>query len=123
MSFPEPNFIETNGIRMAVHAAGEGEPLILCHGWPEQAYSWRYQIDALVKAGYRVLIPEQRGYGETDKPEAVEAYDAEQLSRDLTGLLDHYGYDQAIFVGHDWGAINVWNLALLYPERVKGSSI
>jgi pimeloyl-ACP methyl ester carboxylesterase len=120
LSFPPATFIETNGIRLAVHEAGQGRPIVLCHGFPEIAFSWRYQVEPLVKAGYHVIIPDQRGYNESDRPEAVTDYDIEHLTGDLVGLLDHYGYEQAVFVGHDWGAIVVWNLALLHPRRVAG---
>lgn len=118
--FPEAEYIETNGIRMAVHQTGKGKPVVLCHGWPEMAYSWRHQINPLVDAGYHVIAPDQRGYATTDRPKAVEAYDIHHLCSDLIGLLDHYGYKDALFVGHDWGAIVVWNLAMLYPDRVAG---
>ena len=119
-NFPETEYVHTNGIKMAVHQAGEGRPIVLCHGWPEMAYSWRHQIQPLVDAGYHVITPDQRGYTTTDQPEAVEDYDIHHLSADLTGLLDHYGYDNALFVGHDWGAIILWNLAMLHPTRVAG---
>ncbi|MDZ7684538.1 MAG: alpha/beta hydrolase [Gammaproteobacteria bacterium] len=113
--------IETNGVVLAVHEAGEGGiPLLLAHGWPELAFSWRYQIPALVEAGYHVIAPDQRGYGDSDKPDAVEAYDCHQLTGDLCGVLDALGIDQAVHVGHDWGAIVVWHQALLHPERVAG---
>ena len=118
--FPPAQRISTNGIKLSVHSAGKGAPIVLCHGWPEIAYSWRYQVSPLVDAGYHVLLPNQRGYSDSDAPEAVEAYDIDNLCKDLLGLLDHFGYEKAMFVGHDWGAIVVWNLALLHPERVAG---
>ncbi len=118
MDFPPARLIETNGIRLAVHECGEGIPLVLCHGWPELGYSWRYQVPALVEAGYRVIIPDQRGYGESDKPAQVEAYDIHQLAADHAGLLDALDLERAVYVGHDWGAILIWNYALLYPGRV-----
>jgi pimeloyl-ACP methyl ester carboxylesterase len=118
--FDDPHFITTNGIRMAVYEQGAGKPIVLCHGFPELAFSWRHQMAPLANAGYHVLAPDQRGYGRTDKPEPVEAYDIVQLTGDLVGLLDHHGYRDAVFVGHDWGAIVVWNLALLHPDRVAG---
>lgn len=118
--FPEARYVDVNGIRLLVHEAGTGIPLILCHGWPELPYSWRYQIPALVAAGYRVIIPNQRGYGGSDQPEDVEQYDIHHLCGDHVGLLDALGLEKAIYVGHDWGAIVVWNLALLHPERVVG---
>ncbi|MGH8596368.1 MAG: alpha/beta fold hydrolase, partial [Gammaproteobacteria bacterium] len=95
-------------------------PVVLCHGFPELAFSWRHQMEPLAAAGYHVLAPDQRGYGRSDKPQPVEAYDIVQLTGDLVGLLDHYGYRDAVFVGHDWGAIVVWNLAMLHPDRVAG---
>jgi pimeloyl-ACP methyl ester carboxylesterase len=111
--------VETNGIRMHVAEKGEGPLIVLCHGWPELWHSWRHQIEPLVDAGYRVVVPDQRGYGGTDSPEAVEAYDILQLTGDLVGLLDALGADDAVFVGHDWGAPVVWTLSLLAPERVR----
>ncbi len=119
-AFDTPHTIDTNGIRMAVYETGAGKPLVLCHGFPELAYSWRHQLQPLADAGYHVLAPDQRGYGRTQRPEAVESYDIVQLTEDLCGLLDHYGYRDAVFVGHDWGAIVVWNMALLHPDRVAG---
>jgi epoxide hydrolase A/B len=120
-NFPKAQIIKTNGVELEVFTAGAGKPLILCHGWPEHAYCWRLQVEPLVAAGYHVIIPNQRGYGHSSKPEAVEDYDITNMTGDLIGLLDHFGYDQAIFIGHDWGSIIVWNLALLHPERVAGT--
>jgi pimeloyl-ACP methyl ester carboxylesterase len=112
--------ISTNGIDMHIVEAGEGPPVVLCHGFPELSYSWRHQLPALAAAGYRAVAPDQRGYGRTSRPEEPEAYDILHLTDDLLGLLDALGEDQATFVGHDWGSIVVWNLALLAPERVRG---
>ena len=120
VKFPDPKIISTNEINMEVFEQGEGYPLILAHGFPELAYSWRFQIPALVKAGYRVIIPNQRGYGETDKPEPVEAYDLRHLCGDLAGLMDALDLEKAIFIGHDWGSVVVWNMPLFYPEKVAG---
>jgi len=117
---PTPRHVETNGIRMAVYEAGEGFPVVLLHGWPELAFSWRHQIPALAAAGYRVIAPDQRGYGLTDRPERVEDYDMEHLTGDLVGLLDALGLDHAVFVGHDWGGLLGWQLPLLHRERVAG---
>ena len=114
------DLLDTNGIRLAVHRQGDGAPVVLCHGWPEIAYSWRHQVAALSQAGYQVIAPNQRGYWLSDKPAAVADYDITHLCGDLVGLLDHYGHEQAVFAGHDWGAIVVWNLAMLHPERVAG---
>jgi len=120
--FPEAELIDVNGVMLEVFSAGAPGPkgpLVLCHGWPELAYSWRHQISALSAAGYHVIVPNQRGYGRSSRPDAVTDYDIEHLCGDLTGLLDHFGYADATFIGHDWGAIVVWNLAMLEPQRVR----
>lgn len=111
--------IESNGIRMNIGVAGseEGPIALLVHGWPETWYSWRHQIPALVAAGYRVVIPEMRGYGKTDAPEAVEDYDIMHLSADLVGVLDALGEKTAALISHDWGAIVAATTVLLYPDR------
>jgi len=120
MSFPSPEIIPTNGIDLEVFSAGQGKPIVLCHGWPEHAYSWRHQIQPLAEAGYHVIVPNQRGYGHSSRPEAVTDYDITHLTGDLVGLLDHFSYDNAVFVGHEWGAIVVWNLAIMHRDRVCG---
>ncbi|MEU4766584.1 alpha/beta hydrolase [Actinosynnema sp. NPDC023794] len=120
--FPEPTTVSVNGVELEVFEAGGqngGEPIVLCHGWPEHAFSWRHQVPALVAAGYHVIVPNQRGYGNSSRPTEVTDYDIEHLSGDLVALLDHYGYDDATFVGHDWGAMVVWGLTLLHPDRVN----
>ena len=116
--------VETNGVALRVIEAGErGAPLVvLAHGFPELAYSWRHQIPALARAGYHVLAPDQRGYGGSSRPDAVEDYDIHALTGDLVALLDSEvggRVDQAVFIGHDWGAMVVWHAALLHPERVR----
>jgi len=114
--------VAVNGVDLEVFEAGRqnvGKPIVLCHGFPEHAYSWRYQIPALVAAGYHVIVPNQRGYGHSSCPTEVTAYDIKHLTGDLVALLDHYGYQEATFIGHDWGANVVWNLTLLHPERVN----
>lgn len=117
--FPKPTLIAVNGVELEVFAAGPaGKPIVLCHGWPEHAYSWRHQVPALVAAGYHVIVPNQRGYGRSSHPAEVTDYDIAHLTGDLVALLDHYGYRSATFVGHDWGAMVVWSLALLHPDRV-----
>ena len=119
--FPEPTMISVNGVELEVFEAGRehnGRPIVLCHGWPEHAFSWRHQMPAFADAGYHVIVPNQRGYGNSSKPSEVTDYDIEHLTGDLVALLDHFGYDDATFVGHDWGAMVVWWLALLHPERV-----
>jgi pimeloyl-ACP methyl ester carboxylesterase len=113
--------IATNGIEMHVVSAGpaDGPPVVLCHGFPELWYSWRHQLRALAEAGYRALAPDLRGYGGSSRPTEVEQYGADNLTADLCGLLDHFGYDEAAFVGHDWGAIVVWEMGRLHPARVS----
>lgn len=98
----------------------DGPVIVLCHGWPESSHSWRHQIDALVQAGWRVLVPDQRGYAHSSAPAEVEAYRSDHLSADLIALLDDVGADTATFVGHDWGALVVWDLARFHPDRVAG---
>lgn len=111
-------FIETNGIRMRIVEMGDGGPLVLlAHGWPESWYSWRHQMPALAAVGYRVVVPEMRGYGETDAPERIADYDIVHLAADMVGVLDALGEDQATIVGHDWGAIVAATTVLLHPER------
>jgi pimeloyl-ACP methyl ester carboxylesterase len=113
--------IPSNGIELHVASAGpkDGPPVVLCHGFPELWYSWRYQLDALSDAGYRVFAPDLRGYGGSSKPTEVAAYGSDQLTADLCGLLDHYGYQRAAFSGHDWGSMVVWELGRLHPERAS----
>ena len=123
IDFPKPTIISINGVKLEIFEAGRensGNPIVLCHGWPEHAFSWRYQIPALVAAGYHVIVPNQRGYGNSSNPEEVSAFDIEHLAGDLVALLDHYGYEDAVFVGHDWGAMVTWWLSMLHPTRVKG---
>lgn len=111
-------FIETNGIRMRLATIGDSGPLvIMAHGWPESWYSWRYQMRAVAAEGYRVVAPDMRGYGGTDAPPNVEDYDIVQLAADMVGIVDAYGEEQAILMGHDWGSIVAWNTVLLHPER------
>ncbi len=122
VSFPSPTMIQSNGIDMAVYEAGpkDGMAVVLCHGFPELAYSWRHQLPALAAAGYRVLAPDQRGYGLSSRPAAVEQYDMEHLTADLVGMLDAFGIQKAIFCGHDWGGVVAWNMPLLHGRRVRG---
>lgn len=120
--FPRSTLVPVNGVELEVFEAGRGNagnPAVLCHGWPEHAFSWRYQIPALAAAGYHIIVPNQRGYGNSSVPDEVTDYDIEHLSGDLVALLDHYGYQDATFIGHDWGAAVVWGLALLHPDRVN----
>jgi pimeloyl-ACP methyl ester carboxylesterase len=117
----EPDFrtIETNGVRLRVVVEGSGPLLILLHGWPQCWYLWRHQIDPLVAAGYQVAVPDQRGYGGSDAPAAVEDYDIVHLCADVVGVADALGHRRFRLLGHDWGAIVAWHTALLHPERVE----
>jgi pimeloyl-ACP methyl ester carboxylesterase len=112
--------VGVNGVDLRVFEQGEGPPVILAHGFPELAYSWRHQLPALAEAGFRAVAPDQRGYGGSTRPEAVEDYDILHLTDDLIGILDDLGEEKAVFVGHDWGSMVVWQLSLLHPERVAG---
>jgi len=112
--------IPTNGIQLSVRVSGAGPAVVLAHGFPELGHSWRHQVPALVAAGYRVIVPDLRGYGRSSQPPGVENYDVLTVGRDLTGLLDALGEDDAVFVGHDWGANVAWSVALAHPGRVRG---
>ncbi len=109
--------IATNGIRMRIAEEGSGPLVLLLHGFPESWYSWRHQIPALAAAGFHAVAPDQRGYGGTDAPAAVESYDIHQLVADAVGVLDALGESRAVVVGHDWGAPVAWHCALLHRER------
>ncbi|NWH08280.1 MAG: alpha/beta hydrolase [Alphaproteobacteria bacterium] len=117
---PEAKFVQSNGIRMAVYEQGTGMPVVFSHGFPELAYSWRHQLPAVAAAGYRAIAPDQRGYGLTDRPAAIEDYDIKHLTGDLIGMLDALGIQKAVFCGHDWGGIVTWAMPLLHPDRVAG---
>ena len=116
--FPQPHYIKTNGINMAVYEQGEGPAVIMLHGFPELAFSWRHQLPALAAAGYRALAVDQRGYGKTDVPANVADYGIDDLIADVHGLLDGLELETATFVGHDWGALLLWSMAQLAPERI-----
>ena len=114
-------FIESNGIRMRIFEAGDTGPLVLlAHGWPESWYNWRHQLTGLADAGYRVVAPDMRGYGETDAPPDFDDYDIIDLTDDMVGIVDALGEDTAVMVGHDWGAIVAWHAVVRYPERFDG---
>jgi pimeloyl-ACP methyl ester carboxylesterase len=117
---PQHRVVETNGIHMHVAEAGSGPPVVLLHGFPESWYSWRHQLMALADAGFHAVAPDQRGYGQTDRPEAIDAYSMFQLVGDVIGLLDALGEQRAVIVGHDWGAPVAWHTALFRPDRVRG---
>ncbi len=108
--------INTNGINMHIAEQGQGPLVILCHGFPELWYSWRHQLPALAEAGYHVVAPDQRGYGQTDRPNAIEAYNLLHLTGDIVGLITALGEEHAVIIGHDWGAPVAWSCALLRPD-------
>ena len=108
--------IATNGINMHIAEAGAGPLVVLCHGFPESWYSWRHQLGALADAGYHVVAPDQRGYGQTDAPDDNHAYTQFHLVGDVVGLVAALGERQAVIVGHDWGAPVAWNAALWRPD-------
>jgi pimeloyl-ACP methyl ester carboxylesterase len=112
--------IETNGIRLHVVEQGAGPLVILCHGFPECWYSWRHQLQALAKAGFRAVAPDLRGYGRSDRPEEVEKYTILDDIGDIVGLVDALGAKQAVIAGHDVGATMAWQAALLRPDRFRG---
>ncbi|EFJ38029.1 hypothetical protein SELMODRAFT_266570 [Selaginella moellendorffii] len=116
----EHSVVETNGICIHVAQLGSGPAVLLLHGFPEIWYSWRYQMPALAAAGYRAIAPDLRGYGQSDAPLGIQHYTVFDVVGDLVGLLDFLQQDQAVLVGHDWGAIIAWNFCMLRPERVKG---
>src|SRR5690349_9860024 len=113
-------FIDSNGIRMHIAEAGSGPLVLLCHGFPESWYSWRHQLGALAAAGFHAMAPDMRGYGQTERPEAIDQYTLLHLVGDMVGLLDALGAETAVIAGHDWGAPVAWHAALLRPDRFRG---
>jgi pimeloyl-ACP methyl ester carboxylesterase len=111
--------VATNGINMHVAEAGAGPLVLLCHGFPELWYSWRHQLPALAAAGFHAVAPDMRGYGRTDRPEAIEEYTLFHMVGDMLGLVDVLGAEQAVIAGHDWGAPVAWAAALLRPDRFR----
>ena len=105
-------------MRLASEITGEGPAVLLVHGFPDSRRVWREQVGSLAEAGFRVIAPDLRGFGESERPEGVEAYRATTVVGDLLELLDEQGIERAHIVGHDWGAGLVWVLAALHPERV-----
>jgi pimeloyl-ACP methyl ester carboxylesterase len=113
--------VKVNGVELAVgeHGPADGPVVVLLHGFPELGFSWRHQIEPLVGAGYRLLVPDLRGYGHSEAPDAIEEYAIDVLARDVVGLLDHADAQQGTVIGHDWGADLAWKTAWLHPERVR----
>src|SRR5512138_3186619 len=117
----EHSDIKTNGIRLHVVQAGpkSGVPVVFLHGFPEFWYGWRKQIPALVEAGFRVIVPDQRGYNLSDKPKGIKNYHIDRLVNDILGLIDALEYEKVNVVGHDWGAVVAWMLAYQHPDRLN----
>jgi pimeloyl-ACP methyl ester carboxylesterase len=113
-------FVQTSGIRMHVAEQGTGPLVVLCHGFPGSWYSWRHQLNALADAGFRVVAPDMRGYGQTDAPDAIAEYSMLHLVGGMVGLVQALGAPTAVAVGHDWGAPVAWHCALLRPDLFTG---
>lgn len=121
MSFPKPEYITHDGFRLAVYEAGRktGQPVVFVHGWPEMAYSWKHQLQAFSKAGYRAIALDLRGFGKSDAPTDIEHYGISQVVSDIEAVLDALNLDQTVLVGHDWGGIIVWQSARMLARRVS----
>jgi pimeloyl-ACP methyl ester carboxylesterase len=111
--------LQVNGLQMQVTQQGSGPLVLLCHGFPELAHSWRHQVAALSAAGFQVAAPDMRGYGGTEAPEAIDAYTLLNLVGDMVDLVKVLGATQAVIVGHDWGAPVAWHSALLRPDLFR----
>jgi pimeloyl-ACP methyl ester carboxylesterase len=115
--------LDVGDLTLAVREAGDGEPVVLLHGFPELSYSWRHQLPALADAGYRAVAPDLRGYGESDRPAGVDAYAIPRLVGDVVGLVRALGHERAHVVGHDWGGSIAWATAARAPEVVRSLSV
>ncbi|MFT7685581.1 MAG: pimeloyl-ACP methyl ester carboxylesterase [Candidatus Azotimanducaceae bacterium] len=111
--------ISTNNIELHIAEIGQGPLILFIHGFPESWYSWRHQLPAIAKEGYHCVAPDMRGYGQSDKPKEIEAYNQVEVTKDIIGLISKLGYETAIVVGHDWGAPTAWSCALNYPQQVS----
>jgi pimeloyl-ACP methyl ester carboxylesterase len=110
--------VDVNGVGIEVDVTGEGRPVVLLHGFPDSGRLWRNQVSALADAGFQAIVPDLRGYGDSDKPDDVNAYALPFLAGDVLAVLDHVGVERAHVVGHDWGAALAWGIAALAPDRV-----
>ncbi len=118
--------IHTNGVTLEVVVDGEGPLVILLHGWPQCWYLWRHQIDPIVRAGFRVAVPKQRGYGGSSAPREIEAYNIRELAADVVGLARALGHAEFTLIGHDFGCVVAWNTALMHEDActaVMGLSV
>lgn len=110
--------VATNGIELNIAEQGEGPLVLLLHGFPESWYSWRHQFEPLANAGYHAVAPDMRGYGKSDKPKDIAAYNQVEVVNDIIGLIPALGHDTAVVIGHDWGAPTAWSAALFHPDKV-----
>lgn len=108
--------IATNGIELKIAEQGEGPLVLLLHGFPESWYSWRHQFEPIANAGFKCVAPDMRGYGDSDAPGDIAAYNQVEVVNDIAGLIPALGYETAIVIGHDWGAPTAWACAKDYPE-------
>jgi microsomal epoxide hydrolase/non-specific protein-tyrosine kinase len=121
--FPHPRLVRAGDLSLAIYEAGAAShrpPVLLVHGWPEIAYSWKNQLPALAAAGFRAIALDQKGFGRSDAPKAKDLYDVRHMTDDLVRLLDALDIERAIFCGHDWGGAIVWPMAQLHQGRVAG---
>ncbi|GAB3106378.1 alpha/beta hydrolase [Aestuariicella hydrocarbonica] len=115
----EDSYLNVNGLRYHLVSCGSGPLVLLTHGFPESWYSWRHQLPALAKAGFKAVALDMPGYGDTDKPDAVERYSQVALSDDIADIATQLDYETFVCVGHDWGAPTAWHTTLRFPERVR----
>ena len=108
--------IATNGIELKIAEQGEGSLVLLLHGFPESWYSWRHQFGPIANAGFKCVALDMRGYGESDGPQDIAAYNQIEVVNDIVGLVKALGYETAIVIGHDWGAPTAWSCAKDHPE-------
>ena len=113
--------VPTTSLRMELIEAGNGPLMVFLHGFPEMADSWKNQIKYFSGKGYKVVAPNMRGYGNTERPRS--GYDVDTLADDIAGIFDHYGADRAVLAGHDWGGLVAWHFAYRHPDRLKALAI
>ena len=115
--------VAVNGIELNIAEAGEGPLVLMVHGFPESWYSWRHQLPALAQAGYYAVAPDMRGYGKSDKPHDISAYNQVEVTNDIIGLISALGYGTAVVFGHDWGGPTAWSCALNHPDKVTAVGV